>query len=59
MKAYGHSRRDMLTCAYGCCTTSSGKKKNCRHLVDSAKRKSARQFGESQIKKSLMEMAVN
>lgn len=59
MKAYGHSRSDMSTCAYGCCTTKSGKSKNCRPLVDAAKRKTARQFGDKQIKETLFEMAVN
>jgi hypothetical protein len=42
MKAYGHSRRDKLECKYGCCTTKSGVKKNCRVLVDRARRKAAR-----------------
>lgn len=56
MKAYGHSRRDMLTCGYGCCTTDSGKKKNCRPIVDAVKRKSARQFGAKTIRAALDEM---
>jgi hypothetical protein len=43
MKAYGHSRRDMLACKYGCCTTKSDKKKGCRKVVDRANRKTARQ----------------
>lgn len=43
MKAYGHSRRDKLACRYGCCTTKSGKAKNCRVVVDRANRKTARQ----------------
>ena len=34
MKAYGHSRRDKIECKYGCCTTKSGPKKNCRAVVD-------------------------
>lgn len=45
MKAYGHSRSDKIECRYGCCTTKSGKAKNCRTLVDRANRKSARQSG--------------
>jgi hypothetical protein len=49
MKAYGHSRRDMQTCKYGCCTTKSGKKKHCRGLVDRANRKSARQSSKKDI----------
>lgn len=43
MKPYGHSRKDKLTCKSGCCTGKSGKKKNCRKLVDRAHRKTARQ----------------
>ena len=44
MKAYGHSRRDKLECKSGCCTGKSGKKKDCRQIVDKAKRKTARRF---------------
>lgn len=44
MKAYGHSRRDKLECKYGCCTTKSGKQKNCRSVVDKAHKKTARQI---------------
>ena len=44
MKAYGHSRKDKLECKYGCCTGKSGKKKNCRAVVDKAKRKTGRRF---------------
>ncbi len=44
MRAYGHSRRDKLECQYGCCNGKSGKQKNCRAVVDRAKRKSARRF---------------
>jgi hypothetical protein len=43
MKSYGHSRRDKLECRFGCCTSKSGKKKNCRRIVDRSKRKAARQ----------------
>lgn len=43
MKAYGHTRTDKLECDYGCCTTKSGKRKNCRKIVDKSKRKKARQ----------------
>lgn len=43
MKPYGHERRDLLTCAYGCCTSKSGKARNCRDKVDRQNRKSARQ----------------
>lgn len=44
MKAYGHTRQDKLECAFGCCTRKSGKKLNCRKLVDRSKRKAARQI---------------
>lgn len=43
MKAYGHTRKDKIECKYGCCTTKSGKKKNCRDIVDKTKHKKARQ----------------
>lgn len=43
MKAYGHSRKDNWVCKYGCCSSKSDKKKNCREVVDRAKRKTARQ----------------
>ncbi len=49
MKAYGHSRRDKLECKYGCCTGKSGKKKNCRTVVDRANRKTARQEAKSEV----------
>ena len=44
MKAYGHSRRDKLTCRFGCCDLKGSKYKNSRHLVDKARRKAARRF---------------
>lgn len=50
MKAYGHSRKDKQECKYGCCTTKSGKEKNCREVVDKTKRKAARQEGFKEIK---------
>ena len=43
MKAYGHSRKDKQECKYGCCTSKSGKEKNCRYVVDKANKKTARQ----------------
>lgn len=46
MKAYGHTRRDKLECTYGWCTGKSGKKKDCRAIVDRAKRKGARRCKE-------------
>jgi hypothetical protein len=45
MKAYGHNRFDKIECKYGCCTTKSGPKKDCRGVVDRQNRKSARQQG--------------
>lgn len=45
MKPYGHSRTYKSECKYGCCTFKSGKMKNCRHSVDRANRKTARQKG--------------
>ena len=53
MKAYGHSRNDKLECKYGCCTTKSGPKKNCRNIVDRANRKTARQMFNIEIKDGL------
>jgi hypothetical protein len=53
MKAYGHSRKDKLECKYGCCTMKSGKLKNCRHIVDRANRKTARQIGNINIQEAL------
>jgi len=50
MKPYGHTRKDKQECGYGCCTTKSGKKKNCRHIVDKAKRKTARQEAKNETK---------
>lgn len=46
MKAYGNTRQDKWSCAYGCCTGKSDKKKNCRKDVDRSKRKTARQAGK-------------
>lgn len=50
MKAYGHSRKDKLECKYGCCTSKSGAKKNCRKEVDRTNRKTARQEAVKEIK---------
>ena len=44
MHAYGHSRKDKQECIYGCCTGKSGKKKNCRKVVDKANKKTARRL---------------
>lgn len=51
MKAYGHSRKDKQECKYGCCTTKSGQKKNCRKEVDRANRKTARQEDKKVVMK--------
>lgn len=53
MKAYGHSRKDKIECQYGCCTTKSGVKKNCRAVVDKANRKTARQMAFKEISKMI------
>lgn len=58
MKAYGHSRKDKIECQYGCCTTKSGKKKNCRIEVDRANRKTARQEGKKDIKEETQEVEI-
>lgn len=57
MKAYGHSRSDKIECRYGCCTTKSGKAKNCRTVVDRANRKSARQVGDNEVVAGVREAA--
>lgn len=44
MQAYGHSRRDKLTCKYGCCTGKSGKERSYRCQRDRIRRKTARQL---------------
>ena len=55
MKAYGHNRRDKRECRYGCCTGKSGKKKNCRHSVDRANRKTARREDKEVVSIELYE----
>lgn len=56
MHAYGHIRRDKFECKYGCCTTKSGKKKDCRVRVDRQNRKSARQAFRNEINYGLDEI---
>ena len=35
MKAYGHTRKEKLTCVYGCCDVRKGSKlKLCRKVAD-------------------------
>lgn len=55
MKAYGHTRKDMQRCSYGCCGFKSMKEKNCRHIVDKSKRKSARQGENRDIEAALLD----
>lgn len=55
MKAHGHSRRDKLTCTYGCCGFKSHKKMNQRKVVDRTNRKSARQLDKKTIFTSLID----
>lgn len=58
MKAYGHSRHDKIECRHGCCTTKSGKAKNCRGVVDRANRKTARQSGIKEVAVSIRESSI-
>ena len=57
MRPFGHSRRDKLQCAYGCCTGKCGKAKNGRRLVDRARRKAGRREGK--LFTSLIEKPVD
>lgn len=43
MKAYGSDRRDARTCRYGCCGEKRNVNRDCRPLVDKARRKRERQ----------------
>jgi hypothetical protein len=52
MKAYGHSRRDKLSCQYGCCTGKCGKERNSRDIVDKARRKKERNKAKKEIKEN-------
>ena len=56
MKAYGHSRRDKLTCKFGCCVGKSGKFRNCRDSVDRSNRKTSRQSFKKEIFESIFEV---
>jgi len=53
MKAHGHSRHDKSSCEYGCCTTKSDPKKNCRPIVDRARRKTARQHDKKAVEQGV------
>ena len=44
MRAYGYSRRDKLSCRYGCCDFKGSLFKKTRHAVDKTRRKAARRF---------------
>lgn len=48
MKPYGFSRRDKLSCRYGCCDGYCGRKRNCRKIVQRNRRKTARQYAKHQ-----------
>lgn len=48
MKPYGHSRRDKLTCKYGCCGFKSMKGRSFQEAVDRTNRKTARQEGKKE-----------
>ena len=54
MKPYGHSRKDKEECEYGCCTSKSGKKHDCRSVVDRANRKTARQEARGVVRNTLL-----
>lgn len=55
MKAYGHKRKNMMRCKYGCCGYKGLKEKNGSEHVDRAARKSSRQEGERGIFRALIE----
>lgn len=57
MRPFGHSRKDKQECGYGCCTGKCGKQKNCRALVDRARRKTGRR--EAKLFTSLLEKDVD
>ena len=44
MKAYGYTRRDKLTCKYGCCAFKGNRHRKDRAVVDKTKKKRARRF---------------
>ena len=58
MKAYGHSRKDKQECRYGCCTTKSGKDKNCRDIVDKNNKKTARRNEKNNINAQLIKYQI-
>ncbi len=51
MKAYGYSRRDALTCKYGCCgycLVTTHNEPRSRKAYDRARRKRARRLGKKE-----------
>jgi hypothetical protein len=44
MKAYGHHRKDKLTCEYGCCGYRGLKRLGSRKKNDKYRRKTARRW---------------
>lgn len=59
MKAYGHKRKEVGTCPYGCCYASkSGKELNCRKLVDKSRRKRARQDAIKEVSNEILRDAL-
>lgn len=53
MKAYGRSRRSMLTCRAGCCRVYNDKNPTKRELADRVARKTARAEGRKEVTFSL------
>lgn len=47
MKAYGYSRRDRLTCRYGCCSgLKAGLHRRSRRKIDGVMRKRGRRLAK-------------
>ena len=61
MKPFGHSKKDAITCEYGCCYTFYNRKSPCRRKADRRRRKTARQATNRFILQELMDeqIAVN
>ena len=50
MKPYGHTKRDTLTCQYGCCVSKAHKvKRDPNRAYDKARRKAVRQEGKAVV----------
>lgn len=48
MKPYGYSRKDMLTCKYGCCTMKENHPTG-KNIFSRQNRKTARQVAKNEI----------